>query len=119
MDLGNPTSYLQLAEGVPVYASDGTEVGRVQHVLADADADVFDGLVVDTRRGPGGHRFVDAPEVDRLFERGVTLSIDAAAVQRLPEPTDNPAVMQGGDLTGSDRRGRLRRALDALSGRRR
>ena len=48
-DRGAPMSYLTLEEGTPVLASDGTEVGRVEHVLADADADIFDGLVVHTR----------------------------------------------------------------------
>ena len=40
MDLGNPASYLVLAGGTPVVTSDGHEIGRVEHVLADAD--VFD-----------------------------------------------------------------------------
>ena len=48
MDLGNPASYLVLADGTPVLSSDGREVGKVEHVLADADSDVFDGVIVDT-----------------------------------------------------------------------
>ena len=34
----------------------------------------------------GGLRFVDAPEVGRTAERGVTLTIDAAEVAALPPP---------------------------------
>ena len=41
MDLGDPASYLVLNEGTPVLASGGEQVGRVEHVLADADADVL------------------------------------------------------------------------------
>ena len=52
MDLGNPASYLVLADGTPVLSSDGREVGTVEHVLADADSDVFDGVIVDTADGP-------------------------------------------------------------------
>jgi hypothetical protein len=48
MDLGNPASYLVLADGTPVVSPDGQEVGEVEHVLADADSDVFDGIIVDT-----------------------------------------------------------------------
>ena len=60
MDLGNPASYLVSPTERPVVSSDGHEIGRVEHVLADADADVFDGVIVDMRAGPGGHRFADA-----------------------------------------------------------
>src|SRR3954468_14781188 len=54
MDLGDPISYLTLSEGTPVFAAGGARIGVVEHVLADANADVFDGLVIDGRTGPGG-----------------------------------------------------------------
>jgi len=90
-DLGDPISYLVLAEGTPVYASDGeTEVGRVRHVLADEASDIFDGLVLS---GLGGaDRFVDAPEAGRLYERGVVLALTAAEARALPEHTPSPVV---------------------------
>ena len=66
-DLGDPTSYLELPDGVPVLSADGHQIGTVAHVLADADADIFDGIVIDARRGPGGHRFADAAQIDRLY----------------------------------------------------
>jgi len=34
--LGDPTSYLELAGGVPVLSSDGERIGVVEHVLAAA-----------------------------------------------------------------------------------
>ena len=83
-DLGDPTSYLELQTGVPVYTADGRKLGRVEQVLADDNADIFEGLVVATRPGPGGHRFVDATQ------RGVTLALDHAAAERLPEPGRRP-----------------------------
>jgi hypothetical protein len=117
-DRGAPTSYLTLEPGTPVFTSDGVEIGRVEHVLADADADIFDGLVIDTRRGPGGHRFVDAPQVAGMAADGVTLTLDSAAADALPEPGENPAEMSAdpdetaeGDLTR-----KLRRAWDLISG---
>ena len=57
MDLGDPVSYLVLAEGVPVMSSDGQQIGTVEHVLAVPEADVFDGVIVDTG---DGHCFADA-----------------------------------------------------------
>lgn len=118
-DLGDPTSYLELADGVAVYSADGERVGTVAHVLADADADIFDGLVIDVRSGPGGHRFVDAPQVDRLYTRGVTLRLDRAAAERLPEPEANPPAVEAGpdDTVPDDLGDKLKRAWDWLSGR--
>jgi hypothetical protein len=119
MDLGAPISYLVLEPGTPVFAGDGQEVGRVEHVLADAEADVFDGLVIDIRTGPGGLRFADAPQVAELHERGVVLGLDAEQVRRLPEPSANPAVMDADpeDAEPEGLRDKLRRAWDLISGR--
>jgi hypothetical protein len=118
MDLGNPASYLVLAEGTPVLASDGREVGKVEHVLADADSDVFDGVIVATRAGPGGHRFADASLVEAIYERGVVLAMTSAAAERLPEPTANPATLEADpdDTAPDDLKDKLQRAWDYLSG---
>jgi uncharacterized protein YrrD len=118
MDLGDPGSYLTLEEGTPVYGSDQVEVGSVQHVLADPDEDIFDGLVIDSRLGPGGHRFVDAPDVASIHERGVLLAIDSAAAESLPVPSANPAALQADpdDTVPDDLKDKLRRAWDRISG---
>jgi hypothetical protein len=46
---------------------------------------MFDGIIFDTKAGPGGHRFVDAPEVESIHERGVVLKVSAAEVEALPK----------------------------------
>ncbi len=117
-DLGPPASYLTLAEGCPVLSSDGRELGRVQHVLADPDADLFDGFVIDTTMLPGGHRFVDATQVDEIFERGVVLTVDAAAAETLPKPSANPGEIEVGpdDVVPDELHDKLRRAWDRISG---
>lgn len=117
-DLGQPSSYLVLADGVSVYSSDGKDLGKVEHVLADPEIDVFDGFVIDTSVLPGGHRFVDAPEVDGIYERGVVLKVDAAAAERLPKPSANPAALEAGpdDMVPEDRHDKLRRAWNLISG---
>ena len=84
-DLGVAISYLVLKRGAPVYSRDGERVGRVTRVLGDRPTHIFDGIIFDTSAGPGGHRFVDAPEVDSIHEGGVLLKIDAAAVDELPK----------------------------------
>ena len=117
-DLGAPTSYLALADGVPVYSSDGEDLGKVEHLLAEPEEDIFDGFVIDTSVLPGGHRFVDAPEVEAIYERGVVLKIDAAAAKELPEPSANPGVLEadGDDAPPSPLQQKLGRAWDRISG---
>jgi hypothetical protein len=55
--------------------------------------------VIDIELGPGGQRFVDAPEVGELYERAVTLKVPTAAVDALPSPprttTGGPEVAPG------------------------
>jgi uncharacterized protein YrrD len=117
-DLGQPSSYLVLSEGVGVYSSDGKELGKVEHVLAVPEDDIFDGFVIDTSVLPGGHRFVDAPEVEEIYERGVLLKIDAAAAERLPQPSANPGALEVGadEMVPDGRHEKLRRAWDLISG---
>jgi hypothetical protein len=115
MDLGDPISYLVLEAGTPVMSADGRQLGTVEHVLADAGTDVFDGLIVDTQ---SGHRFADASQIDTIHERGVVLGLDAHAAARLPEPSENPAAMGADpdDVTPDGLDDKLRRAWDYLSG---
>jgi hypothetical protein len=84
-DLGHPVSYLVAKRGIPVFSSDGEKLGRVIRVLAAPEANMFDGILFDTSWGPGGRRFVDAPEVGEIYERGVVLKIEASAVAELPK----------------------------------
>jgi PRC-barrel domain len=81
-DEGHQIGYKALPRGVPVRTSDGEQLGTVYRVLDNAREHIFDGIVVST---PDGRRFVDAPEVARIAERRVTLTIDAAAARGLPE----------------------------------
>ena len=117
-DLGQPSSYLTVQAGVPVYSSDGEKLGEVEHVLADPEVDVFDGLILDTSVLPGGHRFVDAPEVAALYERGVVLELTAAEAEGLREPSANPGSLEVGpeDMVPEGLEDKLRRAWDLLSG---
>ena len=88
-------------------------------MLAEPEKDIFDGIVFDASPLPGGHRFVDAPEVDEIYERGVVLKLDAdSAAERLHRPAANPATMSASpdDVTESELERKLRRAWDLISG---
>jgi uncharacterized protein YrrD len=117
-DLGQPSSYLALEPGAEVYSRDGERLGRVEHVLRDAEADIFDGIVLDTSVLPGGHRFVDAEQVEEVFERGVLLKLDHGAAEKLPQPGENPAALEAtpDDAVESELQRKLRRAWDRISG---
>jgi hypothetical protein len=80
-DAGDPIGYKVLRRGTAVVTTDGTEIGTVVKVLDNAREHIFDGIVVKTKERKV---FVDAPEVDRIYERRVQLNIDAAAAAELP-----------------------------------
>jgi len=93
-DLGEPSSYLSLSKGAECFSCDGQKVGKVEHVLAVPEDDIFD---------------------------GVLLKIDRAAAEKLPEPTPNPGALEVGpdelsEPEESELRKKLGRAWDLISG---
>ena len=118
MDLGPPVSYLALANGTPVYTSDGEHVGHVSHVLASERESLFEGIVIEERLGPGGHRFVDPDQIADIHSEGVLLKLDRAQAADLPQPSPNPPVMYDDPTdTGRSSLGdKLKRAWHRISG---
>jgi uncharacterized protein YrrD len=114
-----PASYLTLEEGTDVVSADGDRVGVVEHVLRDEETDIFDGLVIDVKLGPGGLRFVDAPDVGEILDDRVVLTVPTAEIEELPKPTPNPAVMEhhGVEDVEDPLEHKLRRAWEIISGR--
>ncbi len=104
IDDGHAVHYTELRRGTPVYSSDEVPVGTVMEVMDNYRERILDGIVLD--RGGGDLRFVDAPEVGRTAERGVTLTIPASEAGRLPPPERSPEL-----------RTRLQSALRRLRGR--
>lgn len=89
MDEGLPIAYEVLDRGVPVYSSDGRQVGTVDHVVAAPAEDIFHGIVI---RVGSEQKFVAADDVASLHEHGVDLRIGAAAIDGLPEPHGSAAA---------------------------
>ena len=92
IDDGQAVHYLAVERGTPIYSSDEIEVGKVDSILDNYREHIFDGIVM--KRPDGEFRFVDAPEVRRTAERGVTLSITAAEADELPPPEKAPPEFQ-------------------------
>lgn len=73
--------YQVLQRGVPVEAADGSEVGKFDKAIHHHREHMLDGIVMRTE---AGRFFVDAPEIARITNRRVILTIDSAAVTELP-----------------------------------
>jgi hypothetical protein len=84
IDDGHAVHYTAVQRGTPVYGSDEQMVGKVVEVLDNYREHIMDGVVFET--ADGVRRFVDAPEVSRTAERGVTLTIPAEKAAVLPPP---------------------------------
>jgi hypothetical protein len=103
IDDGDAIHYAAVPRGTPVYAADGTKVGAVDQVVDNYREHILDGFVIETEGS--GLRFVDAPEVARTAERGVTLTLEPDQVSDLPPPDKGAGVLRANVPTG--RIGRL------------
>ena len=103
IDDGEAIHYSAVKRGTPVYSADEVEVGKVDEVLDNYRERIFDGIVLED--SSGDLRFVDAPEVARTAERGVTLSLSASECAELPPPERGPKVFKANPKAG--RIGRL------------
>jgi hypothetical protein len=112
VDEGYPIAYEVLDEGVPVYTSDGVQLGTVDHVVAAPAEDIFHGIVI---RVEGVRHFVEADKVASLHERGVDLRIDSAAAAALPEP--HGAAPAWRDTEPGVKPSRWKHLVDLISGR--
>jgi hypothetical protein len=78
--------------GTPVYGSDEVEIGTVEQIVDNYKERILDGIVIRTPQRE--LRFVDAPEVARTAERGVTLTITSAEAASLPPPERGTATFR-------------------------
>ena len=98
---GDPISYQALQRGTPVVSSDTFELGAVESVIDNAKEHIFDGIVMRTG---DGLLWVDAPEVARITEGRVTLTLDAATAKEqltdyAPGAPEYRANVRGGRLS--------------------
>jgi hypothetical protein len=73
--------YQVLPRGVPVEAADGTRVGTFDRAIHHYREHMLDGIVIRTDHG---RFFVDAPEIARITNRRVILTIAPEQVAELP-----------------------------------
>jgi hypothetical protein len=85
-----PVSWLVIERGWTVVAADGAEVGKIDSVVGDENADIFDGLSVSTSTLTRP-LYVPAEAVGTIMPGQVALELDAAAIEQL-EPYEPPAT---------------------------
>lgn len=103
--MATPVSWFLIEPGWRVESADGEELGRVEDVKGDANADLFDGLDVASTV-VARSRYVPSELVGEIVEGTVRLNLDRAAFEHL--------------AGGPERAGPARRALAwlGLTGRR-
>jgi hypothetical protein len=96
--MSTPVSWFLIEPGWVVESSDGAELGRVEEVTGDSNADLFDGITVAAKM-LGQRRYVPAELVGEIVEGTVRLNLDRAAFEHLresggPSPEARPGVLQ-------------------------
>ena len=86
--MADPVSWFLIEKGWKVTGSDDAELGRVQEVLGDSNADIFDGLAVVPGL-LGKTRYVPAEVVGEIVVEDVRLTIGADEFERL-DPYEAP-----------------------------
>ncbi len=90
MTTPDPVSWLMIEPGWTVEAADGEQIGRVEEITGDSNADIFDGLSIalGVLRRP---LYVASENVGEIVEGRVRLTLDRADVDRLGEFVEPPA----------------------------
>jgi hypothetical protein len=84
--VADPGSWLVLEPGHPVTDAAGEEVGKVEEVLGDTVADIFDGLTVSTGL-LGKPKYVPSELVASIDTEAVRLTIGKTELEQLDEYT--------------------------------
>src|SRR5207237_4642092 len=83
-EVADPVSWLLIEPGWKVLAADGSEVGKVDEVTGDSNADIFDGLAIATS-ALGKPRYVPSEQVAEIVEGTVRLKLSPEQVEALDE----------------------------------
>jgi hypothetical protein len=85
--MADPVAWIMIEPGWKVIASDGSEVGRIREVAGDENVDIFDGLVLASKK------YVPAEDVGAIYEGEVHLTLTKEQFERLGTYED-PAVSE-------------------------
>ena len=91
-----PVAWRVMEQGWSVVSSDGVEIGKLDQITGDIDADIFDGITV----GDGGTvltraKYVPAEQVAQIWRGEIVLSLsaeDARSLEAYTAPVSKPLV---------------------------
>jgi hypothetical protein len=81
--MADPVSWKIAERGWSVVANDGKEVGKLDQVLGDTEADIFDGLAVSAGTVLDRPLYVPSEKVGAIEEGTVHLGIDSEEYKQL------------------------------------
>ena len=87
---GDPVSWMVVEPGWKVVTADDEDVGRVDEVVGDLEADIFTGLKILTGL-LGKPKYVPSEQVGVITEGSVRLKLTHAEAERLADWADVPA----------------------------
>ena len=93
---GDPVAWRVIEQGWSVVDADGNEVGKVDQVTGDVNADIFDGITV----GDGGTvltraRYVPSEQIAHIYRGEIVLALsaeEAANLEPYHAPVSKPLV---------------------------
>jgi uncharacterized protein YrrD len=89
MNESDPVSWFMIEPGWKVVDAEGDEVGRVEEVIGDSNADIFNGLSV-TAGLLAGARYVPAERVGVITEGRIHLELSREQVHELDKHEHPP-----------------------------
>jgi hypothetical protein len=95
MSGADPVSWFLIEPGWKVVDADGDDVGRVEEVVGDSGADIFNGLSVSTGLLAGAH-YVPAEAVKVITEGRIQLQLNKDEVRKLDKherPPPSEAIL--------------------------
>jgi uncharacterized protein YrrD len=87
--MGDPVSWFLIEPGWKVLDAAGDDVGRIEEVVGDSNADIFNGLAI-AKGLFSGKRYVPAEQVSSITEGEVTLKLTAEQVDGLDHYDEPP-----------------------------
>jgi uncharacterized protein YrrD len=89
---GDPVSWFLIEAGWKVVDAQGAEIGRVEEVIGDSGADIFNGLAVSTGLLSNA-RYVPSERVKQITEGCIQLDLSHDAVKHL-DKHERPPVSE-------------------------
>jgi hypothetical protein len=85
--MADPVAWTVIEHGWSVFEAEGDDIGRVDQITGDHNADIFDGITIlhGASRKP---QYVPSEHVAQILEGEVHLSISHEEVENLPAYTE-------------------------------